>query len=307
MIDPPHKPRRPGNASYASVALDDALVPAMGLMGNIPPSRPLQPYEEDEADLLDVSLIDHWALRRLHRMGRARATLVVWALGTLSAMAATALVLFMLHVPMDEWRLALIVAAIVPIAVAPPCVQLIMALFAHLDAACRRVAETATRDEVTGVFNHRHFLDRARLEWKRAGRGYQFISVLMIDIDRMAEVNAKHGEPFGDLVLRRVARRCTDSLRATDLVARHGGEKFVVLLPDTDAGQAERLSERVRHDIARLDILTHRGAVTSVTVSAGVATWRGPLESMEFLIARADRALFTAKLSGRNRVCASVE
>jgi diguanylate cyclase len=127
--------------------------------------------------------------------------------------------------------------------------------------------------------------------------------VVLIDLDHFKQVNDRYGHVFGDSVLKAVAHAIRSCVKGRDLVARFGGEEFVVLLPATSLAGAQALAEQVRGTIAAARI--RRGgsaeAVGAITVSLGVAT-RRPGEAIERLIERADQALYRSKSGGRNRV-----
>jgi diguanylate cyclase (GGDEF)-like protein len=129
-------------------------------------------------------------------------------------------------------------------------------------------------------------------------------AVAMVDIDHFKQVNDTYGHQAGDLVLENLARTCLRTLREPDKLARYGGEEFVVMLPETDAGGARQTAERLRRMIEAMSTPTERGPL-HVTVSLGVAacpTTRGGI-TLDQVLAMADRALYHAKESGRNRVC----
>jgi eukaryotic-like serine/threonine-protein kinase len=169
-----------------------------------------------------------------------------------------------------------------------------------------QVQELAVVDELTGVANRRHFFEVAARDLAAAARHRRPVTVLMIDIDHFKRINDSYGHATGDDVIRLVAHRLAAGLRTADLLARYGGEEFAVLLSDPDGSGEGRvdLPERLRTAICDVPIETRSGAVT-VSVSIGVA-WRGDtdLDDVTALLARADRQLYRAKASGRNRVCA---
>lgn len=157
-------------------------------------------------------------------------------------------------------------------------------------------------DALTGLVNRRHFLERLDGELHRAARFGLPCSVAILDLDHFKSINDQHGHATGDAVLRAFAQTLGKCLRTTDLAARFGGEEFVVLIPQTPMDGAVDLAERIR--VAVLDTTVLVGSETlRVSVSIGVAQWSG--ENPEQLIARADKAMYTAKSAGRNQVCAS--
>lgn len=162
------------------------------------------------------------------------------------------------------------------------------------------------RDVLTGVANRRHFQDYLREVWARAEVDREPLSLLMLDVDHFKAYNDRYGHPAGDECLRHVARVLDDNLRNTgDLVARFGGEEFVVVLPQTTQDAATQVAERVRAAIQEL-ALPHEAApmFQVVTVSIGVATVVAGTLGVhpDKLVSRADRALYDAKRSRRNLV-----
>lgn len=165
-------------------------------------------------------------------------------------------------------------------------------------------------DGLTGLGNRRYFNEYIDSEWRHATRAQEPISLLMIDVDHFKHYNDTYGHLAGDEVLRTVAQTVMRSFqRPKDLAARFGGEEFVVILPHTDAQHLHMLGERVVRAVEALD-LPHRASSCGdrVTVSAGGATFT-PQQSKAYstLIEAADKALYVAKASGRNRVVISEE
>ncbi len=159
----------------------------------------------------------------------------------------------------------------------------------------------ATTDGLTGLLNRRTFNAELDKRLREAQRYRRPLSLLLLDVDHFKRVNDTHGHPAGDSVLRGVARLAGKQARETDLVARYGGEEMALVLPETDAGGATVIAERIRAAVAAASHATEQGAI-KVTISIGVATWPGAGEDPEALIASADKALYRAKQSGRNRV-----
>jgi len=136
---------------------------------------------------------------------------------------------------------------------------------------------------------------------ERRRRFNEEMAVLILDIDRFKQINDRYGHPFGDEVLRWVARSVVSSVREVDHVFRMGGEEFVVLLTDTDRARTIETAERIRTAIA-VKPCTAQDQSVPVTVSIGVAVARDETDGAP-LLAAADAALYRAKHEGRNRVC----
>lgn len=175
---------------------------------------------------------------------------------------------------------------------------------AALDTAALlgEVEQLATTDELTGLFNRRQFFFLAQREQaRRRGPGPGGLTVVMADIDHFKRVNDTLGHGAGDIVLKDVAHRLKNGLRQSDIVGRYGGEEFALLLPDTNPEQAREVVERLRVSIAASPV-DAGGRGVNVTVSFGLAGRSTDGETLEQLLIAADRALYRAKETGRNRV-----
>jgi diguanylate cyclase (GGDEF)-like protein len=179
----------------------------------------------------------------------------------------------------------------------------------ELQAALKRATSLAAIDSLTGIANRRTFDSRLCEQWQLAVRNRTSLGLLMVDIDHFKSFNDTLGHQAGDECLRTVAR-AVESLarRPTDLVARFGGEEFVVLLPDTSLEGARGIGEAVRAAVSELAIahpgMPFDGQAGRVTVSVGCTAMIPPPDSrMQDLIACADEALYLAKQRGRNSVC----
>ncbi len=162
-------------------------------------------------------------------------------------------------------------------------------------------------DGLTGVANRRRFDEALVLETRRCLRANMPISLLLVDIDHFKNYNDHFGHGMGDIALTRVATTLSQKLaRAADLVARYGGEEFAVILPETDHEGATSIAEKLRESVAALNIPHAPGSgASSVSISVGVAT-QDPGQAMHpsELVEAADRRLYEAKATGRNRVVA---
>ena len=168
----------------------------------------------------------------------------------------------------------------------------------ELELAYGRILALSQTDHLTGVPNRRFMDDALRRELARCQRSGAPLAVLFVDLDHFKRVNDQLGHDVGDSVLAAVANELQVALRPYDVLARWGGEEFLVLLPESDAGQARRIAERLRERLAELVI---PGCPWSVTGSIGIAA-RRPDDSPSSLVHRADEALYRAKAAGRNRV-----
>jgi two-component system chemotaxis family response regulator WspR len=175
----------------------------------------------------------------------------------------------------------------------------------ELEQANARLEDMATRDDLTGVRNRRYFLEQLDLEWRRATRTREPVSLVVADIDAFKALNDAYGHAEGDSSLARVAACMRAAARrASDCVARIGGEEFAILLPGTGPEGAVTFAERVRRDVEALRIPNAGSRVgPTLTISLGVSTTRPkPADGAPALAAAADRALAHSKQDGCNRV-----
>jgi diguanylate cyclase (GGDEF)-like protein len=171
---------------------------------------------------------------------------------------------------------------------------------AELQHALARIHKLATRDDLTGLVNRRHMEELAAMEQRRAMRSGSLPCLCLVDIDHFKRINDHHGHAAGDEVLRLFARHAEASMRETDVLARWGGEEFLVMLPDTQPDEARTGFERLRRVLSR-DEAWGAHAHMRVSFSAGLTHWR-PGEALRDALARADHALYEAKASGRDRL-----
>jgi len=166
----------------------------------------------------------------------------------------------------------------------------------------KKLERLATIDELTNLANRRHAMAFLEQSWKQATRHNQPLSCVMLDIDHFKRVNDTHGHVMGDIVLSRVAQLLDDNARAGDIVARVGGEEFLVICPQTDIQGAAVVAERIRHAVESTQIESDDIEIC-VTLSSGVAQRTENTKTPDDLLKTADEALYQAKGSGRNRVC----
>lgn len=178
----------------------------------------------------------------------------------------------------------------------------------HTDITARKLMEEeltrqAHIDYLTGVFNRRHFMERAEQELHRAHRYGTPLSLFMLDIDHFKNINDRYGHKVGDEVLMALATVSQSTLRDVDLLGRLGGEEFAILLPETTQEEALEVAERLRQTLSATQVPLEEGLPVQFAVSIGVAALADPTDNLDVLLNRADQGLYAAKNTGRNRVC----
>jgi len=163
--------------------------------------------------------------------------------------------------------------------------------------------EESNRDALTGVYNRRGFEKLLAKEFAVTTEHHWPLSVVFVDLDNFKTVNDTHGHPTGDAILKEVADLLVANLRETDIVARYGGDEYVLLLPGVDADQARYASERVVTEIRKRSVTTEAGESVGITLSLGLSTYDSgnSFDSAEDLVAAADTALYHSKRNGRDQ------
>jgi diguanylate cyclase (GGDEF)-like protein len=163
--------------------------------------------------------------------------------------------------------------------------------------------EESSRDALTGSYNRRYFELALEKEFGAAGRHEWPLSVVFVDLDRFKQINDTHGHQAGDAMLREVAALLVGNLRDTDIVARYGGDEFVLLLPGIDNSVAENVAKRLVHQARDRSVLGDDGEKVSITLSLGTATRdaQNAFDTAKDLLAAADQALYHSKRNGRDQ------
>jgi len=160
----------------------------------------------------------------------------------------------------------------------------------------------ALTDGLTGLLNHRAFHDRIKQEFERYRRYGSYLSLIVADFDDLKTFNDTYGHPVGDEVLRKIGDILRETSRESDVLARYGGDEFVILLPQTNSKNARNMAERIRQKV-EIHLFTIHDLQVKSTMSFGVSTVpENGINSSQDLLESADRALYEAKRSGKNRI-----
>ena len=179
-------------------------------------------------------------------------------------------------------------------------------LAADIRYAVDKIKQVSDTDELTGAYNMRAFSSVLQRAFRQAVRYGHALSVVMIDSDNLKQINDTHGHESGNRLLQHVVRCIREQLRGSDVMARFGGDEFIVLLPETNNKGALEMAERIRKavEISRFDV---RSAHASITVSLGIASYPEDGGNLDVILDKADKAMYRAKQRGRNRVVAYAE
>ncbi len=162
--------------------------------------------------------------------------------------------------------------------------------------------QQALTDGLTGLYNYRHFWEQVNVELKRANRYSESLSCIMIDIDNFKFVNDRFDHQFGDSVLKKIADILKSPLRATDILARYGGDEFSILLPNTDYQGSQVISSKILGRV-RQSMFAIKDSSAKVTISVGVSSYPvDQISNSSQLVEYADMALYDAKAKGKDRV-----
>ncbi len=170
-------------------------------------------------------------------------------------------------------------------------------VFENINISISMLYDAATQDNKTGVYNHNFFQSVFKMEFEKAKRGFQKLSLLIVDIDFFKKINDKYGHIQADELLKQLAKILKKSTRKSDIVARFGGEEFIVLLTETNLKKAKEVSSRIRNSIKKDMILKKH----KLTISGGLTEYIQK-DTMKKIMARADKALYNAKDSGRDKI-----
>ncbi len=164
-----------------------------------------------------------------------------------------------------------------------------------------RVKHRIWLDPLTGIFNRRYFENQLSKELQRASRYEHSLSILFVDIDQFKKINDEFGHQIGDSVLEQISEMIERSVRSVDVVARYGGDEFIVLLPETKKADATRTAERIVRQVKQFDFFKDKLKIKDMNISIGVAGFPDDAGGTYELIKKADAALYQAKKAGGGR------
>ncbi len=166
----------------------------------------------------------------------------------------------------------------------------------------QKLQELAITDSLTQVLSRRYWLERFQEELARSRKLKYNLSCLMIDVDHFKEHNDRFGHLVGDVILREVSAAIKEKIREIDIMGRYGGEEFCVVLTETNLEKAIVVAERIRQAVQQKSIRAYDEDLR-MTISIGIATFPEDAKEIGILVDKADRALYEAKTTGRNKVC----
>lgn len=236
----------------------------------------------------------HPTMARLAEPTAARDNVLGW--GRIAALCGAALIapaMLVLQHATGRFRDIPVIAA--------ACAMLFALVIARLAAMVADQRRLAITDALTGLHTRRFFVAQLPIEVERARRGNGSVAVFIADVDRFKSINDGHGHPAGDRVLVEVADRLRRAARAGDVIARYGGEEFALLAPGVRPDELASIAQRLRQSVAGSPIAATDTALLAVTVSVGAACYPQHGGDPAAVIAAADRSLYAAKVSGRDR------
>lgn len=228
----------------------------------------------------------------LRRAGLLRTTL---ALTVLSILASVGITYFVTqYLDGGSSQTAISIAILVPLIVAPLFSYTLLRLLFQLDAAETRLRQISIKDDLTRVYNRRHFIEHTQEQWERAVRYGEEFAIIIFDIDNFKQVNDTYGHLVGDQVLRELSQVCVREARATDMFARYGGDEFVYLIPNSGAIDIQEFMKRVQNRLSEKVMKIGQNEIR-ITVSMGASRFDDEVPDFETILNRADQALYTAK------------
>ena len=175
-----------------------------------------------------------------------------------------------------------------------------------VNIAYDRIQRSVSLDDMTKIYNRRAGMARLHEEFARHSRNHENMTLAMIDIDKFKTINDTYGHQAGDMVIINTAKKIKESLRESDIAFRYGGEEFMLILPGSNEMEAVRPLERLRAKIAN-DTVDYNDNKIKATISIGIASVLDSKTDVAQVIERADKALYKAKQTGRNKIVSRAE
>lgn len=222
---------------------------------------------------------------------------------TLASIALSELITLSISLAQDghtSWYAAMI-AFLVPAIIAPLFSSMQLRMVAQLEQAHNKLQHLSITDELTQTYNRRYFAEVADREFERSRQARNQVAVLLMDADNFKKVNDTYGHHVGDQVLRQMANITRSCIRKNDVLARWGGEEFIVLLPQASLAEALEVAERIRISVLSNPVELPEKPL-AVSVSIGLATLESTMQRFDDMLRAADKALYRAKHQGKNRV-----
>lgn len=233
----------------------------------------------------------------LRRAGLIGTTLAITGLSVLASVGLTYVITQ--YLDGGSSPTAILIAILVPAIIAPVFSYSLLRLLFQLDAAEENLRHISIKDDLTQVYNRRHFIEHAQVQWERAIRYGEEFAIIIFDIDDFKAVNDSYGHLAGDQVLRAVSRVCEKEARATDMIARYGGDEFVYLIPNSSAIDVHEFMKRVQARLSGQPIKIGQDEI-HITVSMGARRFDDEAPDFESVLSKADQALYAAKRTGGN-------
>lgn len=242
------------------------------------------------------------ARKILHKLGRVKLVITITVIAILLAVGLN--YISYLIVGKQLTPESLIRALIIPVFIAPFLSWYLIGLFFRLHELEEKMAKYATYDDLTGLLNRRAFFSKFDHHYKQAQRQQSELTLLLMDVDHFKSINDNHGHIVGDQVLKSLGKLLTKHIRKNDVSGRVGGEEFAIILPYTNLEDAQAFAEKCKTIISKDTIPTETDYL-NYQVSIGIAALQAKPEStmsLSQLYRAADKALYKAKINGRNRI-----
>jgi len=181
----------------------------------------------------------------------------------------------------------------------------LLGLYSHrVNFFYKKVSFLSITDELTQIYNRRHFINELEKEIERSKRFSTALSLIILDIDKFKYCNDTYGHIFGDKIIQSMAKFLSDTIRKIDFVARYGGDEFVIFMPETEKSRASVLAERLQKELSQYSFENHELPIKiKNSISIGIASFPNDAKNIDELIHNADIALYQAKKEGGNRIC----